>query len=126
MRLVKIFFRRTYDRLLNSKLFYWCFCLESGILWWYLHSIENNFFIIFIKLFAVIQAVISFIVLIIYHTNLLVYGDWRGERKATFIRINQKLDSLRDDLLCEDREKQTEYWNNLELLADFSELGDPT
>lgn len=126
MVLVKRFLLRSYNNLLNSKLFYWCFCLESGILWWYFHSLESNFLTIFLKLFAIIQAIISFVFLIIYHTNLLVYGDWRGERKATFIRINQRLDSLRDDIVCGDREKELEYWHNLEMLKDFPEFSDRT
>ena len=126
MILVKRLFRRSYNKLLNLKLFYWYFCLESGILSWYLNSVDNSFLTIFLKLFAVIQSVISFLFLIIYHTNLVVYGDWRGERKATFIRIHEKLDSLRDDLLFGDKEKELEYWSNLELLADFSEFSSRT
>lgn len=125
--LVKRLIRRTYNKLLNLKIFYWCFCLESVFfLCCNLSFIENGFLILFLKLFAFIQAIISFIFLIIFHTNLLVYGDWRGQRTATFIKINQELDSLRDDLLFGDTEKQLAYWQNLELLADFTEFSEPT
>jgi len=91
---------------------------------WYLNSLNSNFLIFFLELFAFIQAVVAFIFLIKYHTNLLVYGDWRGERTASFKRINQRLDSLRDDLIVGDEAKELEYWQNLELLSDFPEFLD--
>ncbi len=119
MILVKRLVRFTYNRLLNSRIFYWCFCLESGILLWYLNSLDSNFLILLLKLFALIQAITSFIFLIKYHTNLLVYGDWRGERTASFKRINQRLDQLRDDLIVGDEAKELEYWQNIELLEDY-------
>ncbi len=71
---------------------------------------------------ALIQAIVSLIVFIVCLTNLHVYGDWRGERAAIFMRINEKLDELRDDLLVGNEQKKQEYWETLELLADFSEF----
>ncbi len=119
---LKIVVRRSWTHLLNSRVFYWGFCLESVVLFWWLNSLDSSLLILIIKLFASIQAIVSFIVFIVCHTNLHVYGDWRGEKAAKFVRIHQKLDELRDDLLFGDRDKKQEYWNNLELLADFSDF----
>ncbi|MGK7916982.1 MAG: hypothetical protein AB4038_15805 [Prochloraceae cyanobacterium] len=122
MSKLKRFVRRSWGSLLNSRLLYWVFCLESWALFWWLSYLNNSPLIVVIKLLALIQAIVSFIIFIVCLTNLHVYGDWRGERAAIFIRINEKLDELRDDLLVDDKEKKQEYWKTLELLADFSEF----
>ncbi len=114
--------RRSWTQLLNSKLFYWGFCLESVALFLWLNSLDSSLLIGVIKLFASIQAIGSFIVFIVCHTNVQVYGDWRGEKAAKFLRIHQKLDELRDDLLSGDEDKKQEYWNNLELRGDYSDF----
>ncbi|MDJ0718304.1 MAG: hypothetical protein QNJ54_29435 [Prochloraceae cyanobacterium] len=119
---LKIVVRRSWTHILNSRLFYWGFCLESIGLFLWLNSLDISLLIVIIKLFASIQAIGSFIVFIICHTNVHVYGDWRGEKAARFLRIHQKLDELREDLLSGDEDKKQEYWKNLELLADFSDF----